>query len=62
MTVNLEERKLRYLVTKNIASDSRLRRQREFIGAPPGQSLHATYLASPSSRQRVDFAALHGAL
>jgi hypothetical protein len=62
MIIDLETRKPRYLVVKNITSENRLRRQREFIGEPAEQSLYATYFGGPGSQQRVNFAVLHRAL
>ncbi len=62
MIIDLETRKPRYVIAKSINSENRLKRQREFIGAPAEQSLYATYFGGSFSPQGVNFAVLHRGL
>jgi hypothetical protein len=60
LLVDLRARRLRYCVSKNIASDNRLARQRRFGLAAPDPSLWATYFAGPPGGSGGElFAALH---
>jgi hypothetical protein len=62
MIIDLATEKPRYVITKNIDDENRLKRQRQFLGTPSEQSLYATYFGGSLSSQSVNFAALHRGL
>jgi hypothetical protein len=59
LIIDLEKRRVRYAVLKRIASESRLQRQRAFLGNPSQQSLYATYFGDYCSSNGLKFLALH---
>jgi hypothetical protein len=60
MILNLDTLELQYAIRKRITSESRLRRQREFLQGSAGASLRATYFSDPlRAAQAEPFAFLH---
>jgi hypothetical protein len=60
LILNLEDLRLRYVISKPIADDKRLERHREYRLISPGQSLRATYFGSGKNAKNMEpFALLH---
>ena len=61
LLIDSESGDLRYCITKDVADDARLARQRDHAGAAAEPSLRATYSppASPGARVAEPFALLH---
>lgn len=59
LLVDLETTQVRYVISKNIRSQARLERQRQFLAAPEGQSLYALYFGAADCEGREPFAMLH---
>jgi hypothetical protein len=60
LLIDLESGEIRYCVVKNILSETRLQRQREYMDTPAALSLYATYFGRGRSQAaREPFALLH---
>ena len=60
LLVDLENGNLRYCILKNIMSESRLQRQREFLASPARHNLHRTYFGERDDDEQAEpFALLH---
>jgi hypothetical protein len=62
LIVDLERSEARYTVLKRITSESRLQRQRNFLGLPTEQSLYATYFPDHTSSDGLRLVSLHRAV
>ncbi len=59
LLIDLEARRVRYCIRKNIFDEERRRRHRDFLQGPAGVSLHATYFSDGHHPRDEPFAMLH---